>query len=309
LDSPSALQHLMVAIRGSPPEAALPASLARAICPYRGLQAFEQDHAEFFFGREADVQRLLEHLKRSRFLAIVAPSGSGKSSVVRAGLLPALRRGALPDSETWRSYLLTPGPEPLTALAAQLLQVPRTDSVPRTLARLTRDKRTLHLAVSLAVARQPRVQRLVWVVDQFEEMFTQCTDEEQRAQFVANLLYAATVPQGRNIVVLMMRADFYARCATYPGLAARISAHQHLLGPLDYVGRRQAIVGPAERVGLEFESGLVDTIVADVAGEPGALPLLEHALMELWGHRRGRLLTLEGYRASGGGAGRCRAAG
>src|SRR5260370_32692624 len=97
-----------------------------------------------------------------------------------------------------------------------------------------------------------------------------------------------------------MRADFYARCALYPELAARIAAHQHLLGPLDQFGLRQAIAGPAERVDLVFESGLVDTIFADVAGEPGALPLLEHALMELWGHRQGRLLTLAGYRASGG---------
>jgi transcriptional regulator with XRE-family HTH domain len=299
-DSPYAIHHLVAAIRGSPPDAMLPPELAQTVCPYRGLQPFEQNHAEFFFGREADVQRVLEHMKRSRFLAVVAPSGGGKSSLVRAGLLPALRRGILPASETWRSCLLTPGPEPLTALAVQLLQVAETASMQRTLARLARDRRALHLAVSRAMARQARAQRLVLVVDQFEEVFTQCTDEQQRAQFVANLLYAATVPQGRTIVVLTMRADFYARCALYPELAARIAAHQHLLGPLDQFGLRQAVAGPAERVDLVFESGLVDTIVADVAGEPGALPLLEHALMELWGHRQGRLLTLEGYRASGG---------
>jgi WD40 repeat protein/transcriptional regulator with XRE-family HTH domain len=297
---PYALEHLVSAIRGVRPDPQLPPGLGDAICPYRGLHPFEQDHAEFFFGRDADVQRLVEHLKRSRFLAVVAPSGSGKSSLVRAGLLPALGSGALPDSDTWPARLLTPGSEPLTALAAQLLQVAPTSAMQRTLARLTRDPRTLHLAVSLALAHRPPAERLVWVVDQFEELFTQCSDEQQRAQFIGNLLYAATVPQGRCVVVVTMRADFYARSAQYPELATRIGAHQHLLGPLDQLGLRRAIAGPAERVGLAFEPGLVDTIVYDVAGEPGALPLLEHALMELWGHRQGRLLTLEGYRASGG---------
>jgi WD40 repeat protein/transcriptional regulator with XRE-family HTH domain len=299
-ESPNARQHLVTAIRGSLPDAALPPGLADQVCPYRGLQPFEQDHADFFFGRDADVQRLVEHIKRSRLLAVVAPSGSGKSSLVRAGLLPALARGALADSAGWASCFLTPGPEPLAALAAQMLDAFGSGSMQRTLGRLARDPRALHVAVSLALARHPPTHRMVWVVDQFEEVFTQCTDEQQRAQFIANLLYASTAPQGRNVVVLTMRADFYARCALYPELAARVAAHQHLLGPLDQRGLRQAISGPAERVGLVFESGLVDTIGADVADEPGALPLLEHALMELWGHRQGRLLTLEGYRATGG---------
>src|SRR2546421_231079 len=120
-ESPNARQHLVTAIRGSLPDAALPPGLADQVCPYRGLQPFEQDHADFFFGRDADVQRLVEHIKRSRLLAVVAPSGSGKSSLVRAGLLPALARGALADSAGWASCLLTPGPEPLAALAAQML--------------------------------------------------------------------------------------------------------------------------------------------------------------------------------------------
>ncbi|HEY2593355.1 MAG TPA: ATP-binding protein, partial [Chloroflexota bacterium] len=277
-----------------------PQALVDSVCPYRGLESFEQEHADLFFGRDADIQRLLEQLKASRFVAVVAPSGSGKSSVVRAGLLPTLRRDALPGSAAWQSVLMLPGAEPLTALATELFLLSPSGALQPTLDSLATDARTLHLAVSLALARQPRTARVVLVVDQFEELFTQCWDPQEQAQFVANLLYAATVPDGRTVVVLTMRADFYAHCTAYPELAASIAAHQHLLSPLDEEGLRQAIEGPARRTGLVFEPGLVDTILDDVIGEPGALPLLEYALTELWSHRRGTLLTLEGYRTSGG---------
>src|SRR5919199_3697842 len=237
-----------------------PAGLAEPRCPYRGLQPFEEDDAELFFGRDADVQRLLEQLKTTRFLAVVAPSGSGKSSLVRAGLLPALRRGALPGSGTWAPFLFTPGPEPLTTLAAQLVPTSGTGTVQRTVDRLARDYRTLHLVVSSSLASRPAHARVLLVVDQFEEIFAQCRDEQQRAQFIANLLYASAIPEGPTQVIVTMRADFYARCAVYPDLAARIAAHQHVLGNLDSSGLRQAIEGPARRVGLTFEPGLVDRI-------------------------------------------------
>jgi WD40 repeat protein len=214
--------------------------------------------------------------------------------------LPALRAGALPASETWTSSVFTPGPQPLTALAAAVLHAAGGDAMQPTVDRLADDARTLHLATELALARRPREARVVWLVDQFEELFTQCWDEVEAAQFVANLLYAATVPEGRSVVVLTMRADVYARCTAYPELAACIVGHQHLLGPMDEDGLRHAIEGPARRTGLAFEPGLVDTIVDDVAGEPGALPLLEYALMELWAKRQGTLLTFDGYRSSGG---------
>jgi WD40 repeat protein/transcriptional regulator with XRE-family HTH domain len=300
IDMPHALGRLTSAIRGALPEPEWPAGLAETRCPYRGLQPFQEDDAELFFGREGDVQRLLERLKTTRFLAVVAPSGSGKSSLVQAGLLPALRRGALPGSEAWRPVLFTPGPEPLTTLAAHLLHTSSTGTMQRTVDRLARDARTLHLAVSLALSNQPAHARVLLLVDQLEEIFAQCRDLRQRAQFVANLLYASAIPDGRTLVVVTMRADFYTHCAEYPELAARIAAHQHVLATLDGPGLRQAIEGPARRVGLVFEPGLVDTILDEVAGEPGALPLLEHALLELWARRRGALLTLESYRASGG---------
>jgi WD40 repeat protein/transcriptional regulator with XRE-family HTH domain len=295
-----AARQLARAIRGSHVSVDAAPSLEAAECPYRGLEAFDEEHADLFFGREAGVQRLLEQLKRSRFIAVIAPSGSGKSSLVRAGLLPALRQGALAGSEDWTVCKFTPGPAPMAALSMELLQLPERASLQRTVGRMLRDSRTLHQSVALALAHDVPSARLVCVVDQFEEIFTQCSDEAQRRQFVANLLYAATVPDGRTVVVVTMRADFYSHCAAYPELAAQLAAHQYLLGPLDREGTRLAISAPAERLGFSFEPGLVDTIAEDVAGEPGALPLLEHALLEVWARRQGRLLTLEGYRASGG---------
>jgi WD40 repeat protein len=301
-EGPEAIQRLAAAIRGLTPPTPLDAPELRGamVCPYRGLEVFEEQHTGLFFGRDADIQRVLEQLKAARFLAVVAPSGSGKSSLVRAGLLPALRAGALPASATWTRGVLTPGPEPLAALAAAVVQAASKGAMQPTLDRLADDARTLHLATELALAGRPRAARLVLVVDQFEELFTQCWDEQEGAQFVANLLYAATVPQGRTVVVLTMRADFYARCTAYPELAACIVAHQHLLGPMDENGMRQAIEWPAHRTGLTFEPGLVDTILDDVAGEPGALPLLEYGLMQVWDRRQGSWLTFEGYRSSGG---------
>lgn len=273
------------------------------VCPYRGLEPFGEEHAELFFGRESDVATLVEKLKSSRFLALVSPSGGGKSSVLRAGLLPALRRGALEGSETWNVRVFSPGPRPLEVLAAQMTRLFVEGPVQQTLDRLGDEPRSLHLAASVALADHPPTERLVLVVDAFEELFTLCNDEDERRSFLDNLLYAATISAGRVVVVLGMRADFYHRCAPYPELRILLSDHQFLLGPLDAEALRQVIEEPARRVGLELESGLVETITADVVDRPGSLPLLEHVLLEVWRRRRGRMLTLEAYVASGGVAG------
>jgi hypothetical protein len=169
----------------------------------------------------------------------------------------------------------------------------------RTLDQLGSDERTMHLALTLAFAERPATERVVWVIDQFEEVFTLCRNEQERAQFIANLLYAASVPDGRCIVILTLRADFYPKCATYPELSSLIGAQQFLVSLMSIDGLRQAIEDPARRIGLELEQGLVETILDDVENQPGALPLLEHALLELWGRRRGRMMTLEGYHDSG----------
>lgn len=299
-EDPARFQALINAIAGVPMGPATPVALERGVSPYRGLQVFDEEHAEFFFGREADVQRLLEKLKTFRFLAVIGPSGSGKSSLVRAGLLPSLKNGALPGSHDWPVRVFTPGARPLAALAAQLVQIDPERPMGRTLDELRESPRTLDLAATLLLDGRPATTQLVLVIDQFEEIFTLCTDDAERAAFLGNVLHAATVAGGRCLVILTMRADFYPRCAAYPDLATLLAAHQVLLGPLSEQGIRSVIVEPARRVGVSFEPGLVDTILGDVGREPGFLPLLEHALLELWERRQGDVLTLAGYRESGG---------
>jgi WD40 repeat protein len=288
------------AIAGLGPGPDEPIEADSSVCPYRGLRTFDEEHADLFFGREADVQRLLEKLKAAPFVAVLGPSGSGKSSLVRAGLVPAIRRDMLPGSDTWSVCILRPGPHPLSALAAQLVQLAPGDAMQKTVDGLLDDPRTLQLAIALALADAEPEKRVLLVVDQAEELFTLARDEAERAAFLDNVLYGASVPDGGLRLVFTMRADFYARAAAYPTFAEQMAAHQYLVGPLDEDGLCRAIEEPARLVGLEFEPGLVRTILEDVEREPGALPLLEHALAELWERRRGHLLTLEGYRESGG---------
>jgi len=287
----------------------LPAS---TVCPYRGLQTFDEADSAFFVGREDEVALLVESLKTTRFLAVLGPSGSGKSSLVRAGLIPALRRDNAPEgtgeTETgeteWETHVLTPGARPLSALAGVLARVgPRGGVDPRmTLRALRGDPGALGAAVAGALADRAPGARLALVVDQGEELFTVCRDDGERAAFLTALLAAADSPGGRCVVILAMRADFYHRCADYPALAARVAARQYLVSPLGIEGVRRAIVEPARRVGLTVEDGLVDTILSDydVARQAGALPLLELALLEVWERRQGDMLTLEAYRAGGG---------
>jgi WD40 repeat protein len=299
LDDERPFQALVGAIKGLPLGPSVPIEADTAVSPYRGLEVFEEEHAEFFFGRDADVQRLLEKLKGSRFLAVLGASGSGKSSLVRAGLVPALRHGAPSGEKRCEIAILRPGAHPLETLAAQLARLHGGRAMQHTLDALAGDSRTLHLAGSLALAERPGT-RLLLFVDQFEEVFTLCRDERERTAFFANLLYAATIPDGGTVVLLAMRADFYDRCGAYPELAQQLAAAQYLVSPLRPDGLRHAVEEPARLAGLAFEPGLVATILEGVADQPGALPLLEHALFELWRRRSGGMLTLAGYRESGG---------
>ena len=228
------------------------------VCPFKGLASFDRDDAEYFFGREGLVAELVAYLVGAPLLAVVGPSGSGKSSVVRAGLLPALAGGVLPGSQHWTQAVIRPGAHPA-----------------RELARLS-----------------PR-DRGVLVVDQFEELFTACQDERERAEFASALL---RLPR----VVLAVRADFYGRCAAYPELSRALRDNHVLVGPMNREELRRAIERPARRAGLVVEPELADALLADVEGEPGALPLLSTALLELWGRRDGRRLQLAAYARSGG---------
>jgi WD40 repeat protein len=225
-------------------------------CPYKGLVRFESEDTDLFFGREELVSELAKRLADSSFLAVVGPSGSGKSSLVRAGVVPELewREASI------RPAIIEPGEHPLAKLAG------------------TQDADLV-------------------VVDQFEEVFTLCRDEEERVAFVERLLDAAE--QGHRVVAVL-RADFYGHCASYSRLVAALEDGHALIGPMTEEELRRAIERPAERAGLVLEPGLAEGILRDIVGEPGALPLLSHSLLETWRRRSDRMLTLLGYLQSGG---------
>ncbi len=298
-ESAAAIQDLVNAIHG----VARPVEVLSddgSESPYRGLEMFEEEHAPYFFGRRAQVQRLLEALRRDRFLALVGQSGVGKSSLLRAGLLPRLKAGAVAGSELWRVLVLRPGAHPATTLAAKIVGLRPEGGMQGTVDRLTSDDRTLYMAATLAVADEPAGSKLLLLVDQFEEIFTLCLDRTERSAFLSNLLYAAAVPHGHAVVVVAMRADFYPHLAEFPEFAQLAQSHHVLVGRMADTELREVILEPAYKAGLSVEQGLADTILDDVEREPGNLPLLEHALLETWRNRRGRELTLEGYRATGG---------
>ncbi|MDQ4068412.1 MAG: TIR domain-containing protein, partial [Actinomycetota bacterium] len=297
---PDGLQDLVLAITGAArANGAVGADAGTTVSPYRGLSSFDEDHAQFFFGREEDTARILGLLHESRFAAVIGASGTGKSSLLRAGVVRALRAGRLPGSETWTVRVFTPGARPLSALAAQLHRAFPQESLQGTLDQLRTDERTLDLAATAGLADSPPDRRLALVADQLEELFTLGHDEAERRAFLDNLLYAATIPGGRVVLIAGMRADFYHRGAPYPQLRTLVASQQYLVGPLTQEGLRRAIEEPARRVGVDLEAGLLDTILADVGSHPGVLPLLQHVLLELWERRRGRMLTLQAYVAAG----------
>lgn len=268
--------------------------------PYKGLAYFGVADAALFFGRETLVAELVAYLKDHRFLAVVGASGSGKSSAVRAGVVPALQQGEIiKGGEQWAVHILTPTVRPLQALAAELTKESESVTAQATLMDdMARDARSLDLFASRLLARTG-APRLLLVVDQFEELFTLCKDHAEQQAYLDNLL-AAAAPDGVTTVILTLRADFYGRCAEFANLRAALQDYQKYIGPMSPGELRTAIERPAQQNGWEFEPGLVDAILADVEGEAGSLPLLSHALLETWKRRSGRLLTFAGYHAAGG---------
>lgn len=273
--------------------------------PYRGLQYFDETDADHFLGREVLTARLAGRLIEGRFLAIIGASGSGKSSVVRAGLVPALRRGkALADgelppagSDKWLIRVMTPTAHPLDTLAAVLLP----DGEPAAVATL-RDQLaadSLTLSITAPMILKPDQPRLLLVVDQFEEVFSLGRQETERRAFIDNLVAAVTGNQPVSVVIVL-RADFYDRCAQYDGLRELVSRHQEYIGAMSRDELFRVIVLPAARDDWKIQEGLVEQMLDDVGDEPGALPLLSHALLETWKRRRGRTMTLSGYKESGG---------
>ena len=253
LEPSRSLQRLERAILNQDASLELPAGSQRRslVCPFKGLASYDRDDAEYFCGRERLVAELVARLAAGRFVGIVGSSGSGKSSLLQAGLLPALLGGAVPGSAGWRIAVVRPG-EPIDPAA-----------------------------------------RLV-AVDQLEEMFTSL-DDAGRTAFLATVVAAEHAR-----VVVCLRADFYGRCAEHRELAALLSGSHVLVGPMEPDEVARAVEVPAARVGLEVEPSLVAALVAEVADEPGSLPLLSTTLLELWRLRGDDVLRHETYRAAGG---------
>jgi WD40 repeat protein/serine/threonine protein kinase len=267
-------------------------ALPGATCPFKGLASFQAEDAPFFFGREALIDDLVRRLQVGRTLVIGGPSGSGKSSMMRAGLIPALAAGALPASQHWQILLFSPGSDVLAELAHQLGRLDPSRPV-HSADDLRSDPRAARRLI-------PPGTRVVLAIDQFEELFTSNPDEHDRHAFL-DVLDALSSDEDLGVrVVIALRADFYAVSASYPWLAERISSNQVLVGPMRRSELRSAIEGPATRAGLRLESGLVEAIVDDAGDDAGSLPLVSHALMETWLRRRDTLLTVEGFRSAGG---------
>ncbi len=269
--------------------------------PYKGLAHFDVADFDHFYGRDTVTAELVHNLHQHNFLAVVGASGSGKSSVVRAGFIPVLQGKKqldgllLPEGcAHWPTYILTPTDAPLLSLASALA----------TNAAEAIQMRDLYAAKAEGLSTHGRLllknsssRKLLIFVDQFEELFTQCKDKTERQAFVDNLTTAA---QSAIVVVITLRADFYAPCAQYETLRHVLSNQQFYLGPMNQEELRQAVTLPATRYGWKFEKGLVDLLLEDVGDEPGALPLLSHALLETWQRREGVTMTLTGYVSSGG---------
>jgi WD40 repeat protein/serine/threonine protein kinase len=292
--------------------------------PYKGLRPFQEADAGDFFGREKLIEQLLSRLSTRpakaaddittrifseplveesepvrvvRFMAVVGPSGSGKSSVVKAGLIPALRHGMLPNSEKWFLAQMVPGSNPFEELAAALLRI-AANAPPNLLNRLRQDERGLTEIIQLILPADNT--ELLLFIDQFEEVFTLSADEEERTRFLNALLTAVTDSKSRLRLVLTLRADFYDRPLLYPGFGDLVREFTEVVLPLSSSELARAINGPADRVGLTLERGLAAAIVAEVNKQPGALPLLQFALTELFEHRAGRILPLSAYQTVGG---------
>ncbi|KUJ37782.1 hypothetical protein ADL25_27270 [Streptomyces sp. NRRL F-5122] len=293
-------------------------------CPYPGLAAFDEDRAHWFFGRDAVTADLLvrldERLRAGGALALVAPSGAGKSSLLRAGLLPAVARGALPapGSATWPRLLITPGAHPLAALAASLAESTGVSEqeVAEALAAGGGQASVALLRAATGDGGRAR-QRLVVVVDQLEELFTLCASDQERRCFIEVLTALADAgPDGAGpaaLVVYGLRSDFYTPCADYPQLRAVLQDGQLVVGPMTPIELREAILFPARAVGLEIEPGLAELLLRDLGTDAagststppqgygaGRLPLLAHALRATWQQRHGHTLTVDGYQATGG---------
>src|SRR5262245_17642079 len=306
--SDAAMGVLVAGMRGEPPGADLLADIHRAksaICPYRGLHYFREEDTAFFHGREAFVRSLIEATNRFPFVAVVGPSGCGKSSVVRAGLVPELRRREGKRTELWDVITMVPTAEPLKSLAFEMVGLlqPDFDAIKRRESANELAGYWLQGSTRIAdtlgdiVKSRPGLERMLLIVDQWEELYTSSEDQNVRSQFLRGLLDASG--QSPLSIVMTVRADFFGKVLDDRPLRDRIEQAVVTLAPMNQDELRRAIEEPAKAVGLTFDDGLIDDILEDVGNEPGGLPLLEFVLEMLWERRRGHELTHDAYRAIG----------
>ena len=301
-------------------------------CPYRGLLPYDQAHEAVFFGRERLTATLTGTLTQAGIVMLTGASGAGKTSLLQAGLRPALTRGVqVPGSSSWFQVSMIPGTRPLTELSAQLARLGDRDPavVRKSLADAPDDTHLLVSDIVQAARGRPQdrdgsqperpgeASRLVLIIDQFEQVFAAAGEEGrlERAAFIDSVCAAATRPAGSRgeppaLVVIAVRGDYWDRCADYPQLVWAMQQDQIVVGPMTDADLRRVITGPAEASGLAVEPGLVDTILADLRsagdgerGGPGVLPLLSQAMMLTWERRDGDQLTSQGYQDAGNRAG------
>lgn len=275
-------------------------AVEEVVNPYKGLAAFQEGDADDFFGRDKLIQTLLDKMEEDhpfkRFLAVVGPSGSGKSSVVKAGLLPALRKGSLPNSENWFIVQMIPGTSPLTELEDALMRI-AINPIPN----LKNELRDNHDAFVNVVdsALPDDGSELVIVIDQFEETFTTGSDKE-REDFLQSLYNAIVHPDSRLRVIITLRADFYDRPLGVQNISGLMQQRTEVVIPFTAEELEQTITGPARRVNVYFQKGLASQIVAEVSEQPGVLPMLQYALTELFARREGNFIKQDQYQEIGG---------
>ena len=330
VDDWPALNVLERAIRGQAPaddDAGRPDARA-SVCPYRGLEPFREEDEYFFVGREAFVRTLLEKIGQRPVVGVVGASGSGKSSVVLAGLVPSLRQRA--DGRVWEIGVMRPGPHPLRQLAAVFLppdtnleEFDRIAVLKKRAEQLASGEITLADVIDTMLERQPGTDRLLLVVDQWEELYTQARDlpikgsQDAKDQLgdaqtrnggissecdtFVRILLESVRSEPRLSLVLTIRGDFFGRALQDRALGDQLQDAIVNISPMARSELRRAIVEPAEKVSLSFEAGLVDEILSDIGNEPGNLPLLEFLLKELWDrHSPDRRLTFSSYASTGG---------
>jgi WD40 repeat protein len=330
VDDWPALNVVERAIRGqapSPDDAGLPDARA-TVCPYRGLEPFREEDEHFFVGREAFVCTLLEKIGQRPLVGVVGASGSGKSSVVLAGLVPSLRQRA--DGRVWEIGVMRPGSHPLRQLAAVFLppdtnleEFDRIAVLKKRAEQLASGEITLADVIDATLERQPGTDRLLLVVDQWEELYTQARDLpikggqdakdklgdaqtknggiSSECDTFVRILLESVRSEPRLSLVLTIRGDFYGRALQDRALGDQLQDAIVNISPMARSELRRAIVEPAEKVSLSFEAGLVDAILGDIGNEPGNLPLLEFLLKELWDrHSPDRRLTFSSYASTGG---------